>query len=170
MDAEVCRSTQEVPNMKSILRTTTSFVAAAVLAAVVAAPVSAETAWGPRGGMSFNPDQIALGAHVALPIATSFYFVPNADFAFGDDATTFSLNGDAHYRFATDSSIKPYLGAGVSWFNYSPDDFDSFSEAGMNIHGGIWLNTNGSTPFFIEGKFFLSDELPDFKAMIGVNL
>ena len=154
--------------MKSLVRGTVLLASIAVLS--FAGPSSADTVWGPRVGMSFNPDQIALGAHLSFPIATGFYFTPNADFAFGDDATTFSLNGDAHYHFSTTGSLKPYLGAGVSYFNYSPDNFDSFSETGMNLNGGIWLNGNGSTPFFIEGKFFLSDQLPDFKLMAGVNL
>jgi hypothetical protein len=162
----------EVKRMKAIVRGTGLFLVAVF--ALSAGNAAAETTWGPRAGMSFNPDQIALGAHVQLPLATNFYIVPNADVAFGDDAFTISLNGDVAYRFQSESSVRPYLGAGFSYFNFDVDSEgagdDSISEAGVSILGGVWLNASGSTPFFIEGKFFLSDELPDFKVMAGVNL
>jgi hypothetical protein len=158
--------------MKAIVRGTALLLAAAFT--LSAGSAAAETTWGPRAGMSFNPDQVALGAHVQLPLATNFYIVPNADLAFGDDAFTISLNGDVAYRFQSESSVRPYLGAGFSYFNYDFDEDipgdDSVSEAGVGVLGGVWLNANGSTPFFIEGKLFLSDELPDFKVMAGVNL
>jgi len=159
--------------MKSIVRGTALLLVAAAFA-VSAGSAQAETTWGPRAGMSFNPDQIALGAHVQLPLATNFYIVPNADVAFGDDAFTISLNGDVAYRFQSESSVRPYLGAGFSYFNFDVDTEgpgdSSFSEAGVSVLGGVWLNASGSTPFFIEGKLFLSDQLPDFKVMAGVNL
>ena len=157
--------------MKPILRTA-SLTVAAIAALVVAAPASAQTTWGPRAGMSFNPDQIALGAHVQLPVATSLYIVPSADVAFGDDLFTISLNGDLEYKFASSGSVKPYVGGGFSYFSFDPDTegFDSVDETGVSALGGLWLNANGATPFFIEGKLFFSDHLPDFKVMAGVNL
>lgn len=157
--------------MKATVRGTALILVAAVLV-LSAGHASADTTWGPRAGMSFNPDQIALGGHVQFPIATNLYIVPNADVAFGDNAFTISLNGDLAYRFGTDGSVKPYVGGGFSYFNYDIDvpGAGSVSETGVAALGGVWLNANGSTPFFIEGKLFFSDSLPDFKVMAGVNL
>lgn len=155
--------------MKSIARGTALLLAATALI-LSAGHASAETTWGPRAGMSFNPDQIALGAHLQFPIATSLYFVPNADIAFGDNLFTIGLHGDLAYRFSPEGSIRPYVGGGLSWYNYGPDEGESASEAGVAGLGGVWLNANGSTPFFIEGKLYFSDSMPDFKLMAGVNL
>ena len=161
--------------MKTIVRATALFAATAALV-LGAGASSADTAWGPRAGLSFNPDQIALGAHVSLPVATNLYLVPNADVAFGDNAFTIGLHGDLAYRFSGESSVKPYVGGGFSYYNYdvdTPEGFegdDSFSETGVGILGGVWLNANGSTPFFVEGKLYFSDSMPDFKLMAGVNL
>ena len=155
--------------MKAITRGTALFFTAAVLV-LAAGPAQAETTWGPRAGMSFNPDQIVLGGHVQFPIATSLYLVPNADLAFGDDLFTIGLHGDLAYRFQSESSVRPYLGGGFSYYNYDSDGGGSGSETGVGVLGGVWLNANGSTPFFIEGKLYFSDSMPDFKAMAGVNL
>ena len=157
--------------MKATTRVTALFFAAAALA-LPAGHAMADVTWGPRAGLSFNPDQIVLGAHVQIPVATRLYLVPNADLAFGDNLFTIGLHGDLAYRFATDSSVRPYLGGGLSYYNYDPDTqgASSASETGVSVLGGVWLNANGSTPFFIEGKLYFSDRMPDFKAMAGVNL
>src|SRR5688572_10729360 len=73
--------TMEVKRMKSIVRGTALLLVAAAFV-LSAGNAAAETSWGPRAGMSISPDQIALGAHVQLPLATNFYLVPNADVAF----------------------------------------------------------------------------------------
>jgi hypothetical protein len=96
--------------------------------------------------------------------------VPSFDIAFGDDAFTIGLHGDLDYRCDVEGSVKPYVGAGFSYYNYDPDEGDSNSETGVNILGGVWLNSDSSTPFFVEGKFGLSDSMPDFKVMAGINL
>jgi hypothetical protein len=149
----------------------TALLFAAVALVFAAGPAAAQsTAWGPRAGLSFNPDQIALGAHVQIPIATSLYLVPNADLAFGDDLFTIGLHGDLAYRFSPEASIRPYVGGGLSYYNYDADEGDSQSETGVGVLGGVWLNANGTTPFFIEGKLYFSDSMPDFKLMAGLNL
>jgi hypothetical protein len=158
--------------MKTFARGAAVYLAAAVLVLVAGNASAQTTTWGPRAGMSFDPDQIVLGAHVQLPIATSLYIVPSADLAFGDDAFTIGLHGDLAYRFATEGSVKPYVGGGFSYYSFDPDQegAESVSETGVGALGGVWLNANGSTPFFVEGKLYFSDPMPDFKVMAGVNL
>jgi len=156
--------------MKSLTR----FAVAGVLAAAafaVASPASAQ--FGVRAGYSFEPDQVVLGAHYSIPVsAPSLYFIPSGEVAFGDELFTLNANGDLVYRFSTSGSVKPYVGGGVTLAMYDPDaeGADSQTEFGANALGGIWLNTEGSTPWFIEGKFGLTDEVPDFKIMAGLGL
>lgn len=158
--------------MRSYVRGS-SFLFGVALIALAAAPASAQVNWGPRGGLSFSPDQIVLGAHVNIPVGSeNFALVPSLDIAFGDDLFTIGLHGDLDYRFQVEGSVKPYVGAGFSYYNYDSDaeGADANSETGVNILGGVWLNSDSSTPFFVEGKFGLSDTMPDFKVMAGVNL
>ena len=156
--------------MRNFARGTALLFGAALLV-LAARPASAEVNWGPRAGMSFSPDQIVLGAHLNIPVgAENMAIVPSFDIAFGDDAFTIGLHGDLDYRFDVEGSVKPYVGAGFSYYNYDPDEGDSNSETGVNILGGVWLNSDSSTPFFVEGKFGLSDSMPDFKVMAGINL
>lgn len=159
--------------MKLSIRTAALALAAvAALATFAVAPAAAQATWGPRAGLSFNPDQVVLGAHVQFPVATQLYIVPNADLAFGDDAFTISINGDLQYRFASSGSVKPYVGGGVTYISYDPDveGADSVDETGISALGGVWFNATGSTPFFLEGKLFFSDRMPDFKVLVGLNL
>jgi hypothetical protein len=155
--------------MKHLTRTVSLLLTAAALV-LIAPGASAQNTWGPRAGLSANPDQLVVGAHLQFPVATNLYFLPNADVAFGDDVFTFSLNGDLAYRFASDASIKPYVGGGLSYFNYDVDGGGTFDEIGVGVLVGFWFNSNAATPFFVQGKLFLDDSLPDFKVMAGVNL
>ncbi len=160
--------------MTSIARGSVRFVAGVLVLGLALAfgpgNAAAEVPWGPRGGLSFNPDQIVLGAHVQVPAGKTLYFVPSFDIGFGDDLFTIGLHGDMQYRFHSEASARPYLGAGFSYYNFDPDEGDGDSEVGLGILGGVWLNATGSTPFFIEGKFYPSDHMPDFKVMAGLNL
>ena len=162
--------------MKAIARGSIRFTASVLVLglafAVAPGNAAADVTWGPRAGFSIDPDQFVLGAHVQVPAGSSLYFVPSLDLAFGDNLFTIGLHGDMQYRFKSEASARPYLGAGFSYYSFDPDSegADSNSEAGLSILGGVWLNATGSTPFFLEGKFYVTDDMPDFKIMAGLNL
>ena len=124
--------------------------------------------WGPQAGFSLNPDQIVFGFHAIAPVGARFDIVPSADIGLGDSFFTLALNGDVRMNLAPESSLRPYVGGGVSLDYADPDEGDSGSEFGGNILGGIWLNKGGQTAYYIEGKLGLGD-VPDFKAMLGIN-
>lgn len=165
------------------MKTFVRFASASLLALVVglaASPASAQ--FGVRAGYSFEPNQVVLGGHYMIPIGTSgLHFIPSAEVGFGDELFTLQANGDLTYRFESSGSVKPYLGGGITVANYDPDDVDvpdggedinvdSETEVGFNAIGGAWFNATGSTPWFLEGKVGLVDEVPDFKVMVGVGL
>ena len=71
-------------------------------------------AWGPRIGISVDPDQFFFGGQ-----ADYGYFLktirlqPNFEIGIGDSATLVAINFDAAFRpIQTESSWMPYLGAG----------------------------------------------------------
>ena len=129
----------------------------------------AETSFGLRGGLSVDPDQFLIGGHINFePIAENVYIVPSAEAGFGDDIFTLSFNGDVQYRFETDSGVRPYAGGGLSLYFV---DFDggSDTELGVDVLGGIFFNQDSDTPMFVEAKAGLTDEVPDWKFIFGIN-
>ena len=124
--------------------------------------------WGPQAGFSVGPDQIVFGFHAIAPLADRFEIVPSGDIGLGDNFFTVAINGDVRMNLAPESSLKPYVGGGVSMYYADPDEGESGTEFGGNALGGIWLNKGGQTAYYIEAKLGLGD-VPDFKAMLGIN-
>lgn len=124
--------------------------------------------WGPQAGFSLEPSQIVFGFHVVAPVTDRFDIVPSFDLGLGDDLFTIALNGDVRMNLAPESSLKPYVAAGVSYFNVDPDEGEAQGDFGFGVGGGIWLNKGGQTSYYIDGKVGI-DNVPDFKAMLGIN-
>jgi len=125
--------------------------------------------WGPQGGFSVEPSQVAFGFHVVAPVTDRFDILPSFDIGIGDDVFTFALNGDVRMNLAPASSLKPYVAAGVTFYNVDPDgDAESVNDIGVGLGGGIWLNKGGQTSYYIDAKVGV-ENVPDFKAMLGIN-
>jgi hypothetical protein len=132
------------------------------------------TAWGPRVGFSSGPDQVVFGGQLDLGnLAPDLTLTPNADIGFGDNLTTFSLSGDIHYHFRMhDSPWRPYIGGGLTFTHSSFDSgFGSGDDSsfGPNFLGGAIVPTRSGSRFFIEGKIGLTNDVADFKAVVGWN-
>lgn len=90
------------------------------------------------------------------------YFFP------GNDATAWSLNGDALLNIATNNaSMKPYIGAGVGYRHFgvggaAGDACDTFnldcssSDVGLNLIGGLNFGKSKMMPF-VEAKLEVGD-------------
>ena len=148
------------------------------LFALVAVPAAADTAWGPRAGITFDPDQIHVGLHVdAGELFPDGFFVPNVEIGFGDDITTIAINPELIYRFLkrTRSDWGFYIGAGLGINHYSwdtPEGFngdDSDTELGMNILGGMSRKLGSGNEFLVELKLGVTDEMPDAKVTAGLT-
>jgi hypothetical protein len=106
-------------------------------------------------------------------VAEQLDFVPGMDLSFGDNSTIVSMNGDFHYRFATKTSWRPYVGGGIGIHFVSSDnsgpsqDNSSTATGGHLIVGGDVLAKGGSR-FFSELKLGFSNS-PDVKVAAGFN-
>jgi hypothetical protein len=158
---------------------TIAIAAAALLLAFVPAVTRADMddpgtkvgwrGWGPRVGMSFNPDQVYFGAHVDFGnFAQHIRFQPNLEIGFGDDMTLFAINAEAAYRFASRWDVwTPYLGGGIGANIVSPNGGGkSETDFGASILGGIEKGLANGSRFFIEAKLGLADA-PDLKLGVG---
>jgi hypothetical protein len=160
-----------------------AYLAGAVLALVFTQGVEAGPAfrgWGPRGGLTIDPDQIHFGLHTDLgELGKNVRFQPNLEIGLGDNLTVFALNAEAFYQFQGEWA--PYLGGGIGInhlrFDYDDDPSnpfdddlsDSDTELGVNMLGGVELRDRDGDTFFLEGKFGLIDS-PDFKLTLGLTL
>lgn len=127
--------------------------------------------WGPRVGLSLNPDQVHFGAHLDFgTFANHIRFQPNFEWGFGDHMSLFTVNAEAAYRFSSLWDVwTPYLGGGLGPNIKSIDnagDGDSQTDLGVNLLGGIEKGLSNGDRFFLEGKFSLND-VPDAKVTVG---
>jgi hypothetical protein len=127
--------------------------------------------WGPRVGLSIDPDQFYFGAHLDFGnFARHVRFQPNVELGFGDHLKLLTINGEAAYRFSSAWDVwTPYLGGGLGANIKSIDNGgnnDSETDLGVNLLGGIEKGLTNGDRFFIEGKFSLND-VPDAKIAVG---
>ena len=127
--------------------------------------------WGPRVGLTFNPDQVHFGAHLDFGnFARHIRFQPNVEIGFGDGLTLFAINAEAAYRFASRWDVwTPYLGGGIGANIVSVDkgkDNGSSTDFGASILGGIEKGLANGHRFFLEAKLGLADS-PDLKITAG---
>lgn len=128
--------------------------------------------WGPRVGVTMDPDQIHFGAHLDFGnFAEHIRFQPNIEVGIGDNLTIIALNFEAAYRFQSRWDVwTPYAGGGlgvnfVSFDSEGVED-DSDTEVGFSVLGGIEKGLKNGHRFFLEGKLGLADS-PDFKVTAG---
>ena len=155
--------------MRSLVRPTLMYLLVLASLAFLAAPSEAMVA-GLRAGFSGDPDQFLFGGQIEPdPIAKNIHIVPSAEVGLGDELFSLAFQGDFQYRFETGGGVRPYAGAGLAVTYFDPDfeGADSETEFGVNALGGLYFGNK--TPMFVDVKLGLTDEVPDFKAVFGIN-
>ncbi len=140
-------------------------IAALVLLGFVT-PVAAGP-WGPRFGLTIDPDQVHAGMQFqAAQITPHVTFLPSFDLGAGDNMITVAGNMDFKYVFSQGPSHwRPYLGGGPGIFFVDVDNHDSNTDVGINLVGGMQTPTQSGL-FFGEMRLGLVDEA-DVKFTVG---
>ncbi len=132
--------------------------------------------WGPRVGLTLDPDQVHFGAHLDFGnFAQHVRFQPNIELGFGDHIKLVTVNFEAAYRFRENWDVwSPYLGGGLGVNFWSFDNgrgngrgSASSTELGVNLLGGIEKGLSSGNRFFTEAKLGLVNESPDLKLTAG---
>jgi hypothetical protein len=141
-----------------------------VQAAAAAASSSSHAGWGPRIGVSTDPDQLVVGGQLVFPdFASHVAAMPSVELGFLDHETTVALNGDFAYHFEVNSSAwKPYAGAGIALVIAQPENGDSSTDAGMNLILGTDVPTRTGNKFFGEFRIGVGD-ISSLKFIVGWN-
>ena len=121
---------------------------------------------GPLLGVNFDKvlgstdNELLIGAvsrvHLSsLPISLN----PGLEFYPGvDNGSLFVLNFDAQYQLEAET-VKPYVGAGISWTRFSPEDGASAvrSDIGLSLKGGLVFRPASRTQPYSEAVLNFSD-------------
>jgi opacity protein-like surface antigen len=113
--------------------------------------------WGPRIGVTDDPDQIVGGVHFDLgEFVPRLRFQPDVQLGFGDDATTLFATVPVHYRFNVNRDFTPYVGGGIA-FGFVDRDLpptsngdDTEFEAGFRTTGGLDWSLRSGRSFLVE--------------------
>lgn len=139
--------------------------------------------WGPRVGVSEDPDQVFAGAHFDLGEFTkNLRWQPSVELGVGDDRVALYGNFMVAYYFPVKAAVTPYAGAQVvaAFLDYDPDPADPGNgngnnddlEDGFNVEvglaavGGIETKLKSGTRFLAELQVGVADA-PDLRVLVG---
>lgn len=137
--------------------------------------------WGPRVGVSEDPDQVFAGAHFDLgEFVTNLRWQPSVELGVGDDRVTLFGSFMVAYYFPVKAAVTPYAGAQViaGFVDFDPDPGepireddedleDGFNaEVGLAAVGGIETKLKGGTRFLAELQVGVADA-PDVRVLVG---
>jgi hypothetical protein len=127
--------------------------------------------FGPRAGLSADPDQVFAGMQWDLGnFGASLRFQPNFEVGFGDDQWLFTVNAPAlwFYEKVDWGGWTPYTGGEIG-INYARQDRKkNTTDLALNAVGGFETRLKSKTRLFIELKLGLIEN-PDFKILVGWN-
>jgi hypothetical protein len=145
-------------SFRRVLLTTCAFTALLFLAARPAAAQS----FGPRVGVSVDPDQFVFGGHYETkPLVEHITFRPNIEIGVGNDLTVTCFNFELTYHFPDSHSWNVYAGGGPALVLVNQGHHTD-SGGGFNLLVGIQAHEG----LFGEVKAGMIDS-PNFKFTIG---
>ena len=123
--------------------------------------------WGPRVGLSVDPDQVVAGVHIDLgQLVKKLRFQPNLDIGYGDDALFVGAYLGAYWFFDVDGHWDFYAGSDLGMIYEDIDYRDSDLDVAFNAVGGIETRMSNNSRLLIELKVGVIEN-PDFKLMVG---
>lgn len=153
------------------------FILFLMTAALASAPALAGDrlqGWGPRVGLTSDPDQAIGGIHWDLgKVHSQLRFMPNVQIGFGDDHTILEGTAPVHWMFKkVEADFTPYAGGGLSlaWVdrdlpaNSNADDTEV--ELSLKAIGGLEWRLRDGTDFFVELNLGIGD-IHDFQVVAG---
>jgi hypothetical protein len=134
--------------------------------AVASASGSGYRGWGPRVGITSDPDQVIGGVHFDMgELAPHVRWEPNFEIGFGDDVNSFSGNVLFAYYFPQQGNVTWYAGGQPAVVFFDVDNGDSETEIGVDAVGGIETKVGGARMLF-EIQLGFGD-IHDAKFLVG---
>lgn len=127
----------------------------------VPASASAQATVGPLVGFHDDVD-FGIGAFASVPVPSldpNLSIVPSFVFYFpGEGLDYWEINGDVMYSFevSAETPVLPFAFAGLNFANFGVEGFDSQTEIGLNLGGGVEFRAESLNPF-AGAKFTVGD-------------
>jgi len=124
---------------------------------------------GGRAGFSISPEQFFIGGFMDMgQLVGPMRVVPNLEIGFGDNHTSFCINGDLIYDIE-DTPFSAGAELGINHVSYSSAwGSASATDIGLSILGNYKLELGNGTPLILEAKLGLTNSA-DFKVSAGYN-
>jgi hypothetical protein len=124
--------------------------------------------YGVLAGFGIDPDQFVVGVQAELGRVKMARFAPSLDLGFGDNMTTYTLNGDIRLHVSPPkSTFTVYLGGGPTLALIDPKGGDSDTEIGLSLVAGLKAAMGRSNAYTLEGRFGVGD-IPEFRLLAGI--
>ena len=125
-------------------------------------------AYGLRVGFGLDPDQFVVGIQTDLgSVYRNIHFVPSIDAGFGDNVTSFGLNGDFKmFLPMPKSEAAIYVLAGPTAEFYSFDG-ETDTEVGLYLGGGVRMGYSDKGWYNLEARIGIGD-IPEFRLLLGI--
>ncbi|MCU0640266.1 MAG: hypothetical protein MUF59_10430 [Candidatus Krumholzibacteria bacterium] len=125
-------------------------------------------AYGLRVGFGLDPDQFVVGIQTDLgSVYKNVHFVPSIDAGFGDNITSFGLNGDFKmFLPMPKSEAAIYVLAGPTAEFYSFDG-ETDTEVGLYLGGGVRMGFSDKGWYNLEARIGIGD-IPEFRLLLGI--
>jgi len=124
--------------------------------------------YGPRIGVSIDPNQLVLGGHVDMgdPFPQTAWLFPVLELGLGDNTTVLSLGSDLLFRVRETFGVwNPYGGAEIAFLLTDPSGGDVATDIGLSLVGGVAKELAPSGRFAGEVKFGIIDS-PTVKFLV----
>ena len=121
--------------------------------------------FGPRIGVSFEPNQVVFGGHGDFGdlFPRTALVLPVVEVGLGDDITVVSVGADLLFRFRKNFGVwSPYVGPEIAFLFSGSGGVDE-TDLAMSGVFGIQKGIGGTGRFATELKFAVVDEAPDVK-------
>ena len=132
-------------------------------ASASAAPVGFQA----TGGWYTDDDNFFLGAGARFGFGT-MTIIPNVEYLFVDNASSYSLNIDGTMSVLPFAVATGYVGAGLGWVTFDPDNGKSNTDTGINLIAGAGLNAIPLKPF-AQFKYVIMDGDDPLQFAVGVR-
>ena len=128
---------------------------AVVLTLMAPSPAAAgPIGWQVDGGWYTDPDDFFVGAGARIG-AASITVIPNAEYIMVESGKAYSLNVDGTMSVLPMGVATGYVGGGIGWVTFDPDNGDSNTDSVINVIAGASFNV--AIKPFAQLKYLIQD-------------
>ncbi len=154
-----------------MIRRITTTILMVVAGALFLTPVAHadNTRFGVRAGFGLEPDQFVIGGQAVFGrYLKIFRFAPSVDLGFGDDMTTYNVNGDFRVSLSPPGSTTALYVAGGPTISHFEFDNGNDTEVGLSLVGGVNFPMSGSGSYNAEFRYGVGD-IPEVRFLFGIS-